>query len=844
MNTALSQLSAAKTSFFGTVTARVPEQDCTLYDVIQTVQSDQHKEHVERIRQAIANGRDDEASRLKHKLPAVTTSVVTYTRDAATPADQRFGAHNGFLQIDIDAKDNPQLRDIFDEVRERLKADVHVAAGFRSPSGNGLKLLFRIAESKTAHKRSWIAAESYFLKNYGLKIDRATSDIARLCFLSYDPEAWIADFETEALPPAESEISAGTGSGRLSLSDAADIEEMLSYINYRPEYPDWLRIASAVWNTIGEAEGTSLLRKYLPEETKGEYERKYTKRLTTINLGTLVHYASLCGYDVKAAAAKKRWAGRIYFGRDGNALSPEIAEARAEAIEAEAEDSAPVALTQIYIDQCFDRQQRGDAELFASIQRGIYEYDHLSMCWRHYSDGVWTRDETNCALVDLQDTVASAYRERIKDLEADSRLDDTDTKTKQRNAKRIDFIEKRIAKIYTKGYAVSVLELAGSLLASKASDYDANPYLVACRNKTIDLAFGEARQHSPKDHLTIALNVDFDPDATCPKWEAFLNDIFLNDPALINYIQRIIGYCLSGTTSEDVMFFLIGGGANGKSTFRSALEMLFGEYSSSIKISALLTTTSDSNVDYQKATMKGRRVIWTDEVPEGKRFNESQIKAMVGGDKILARAIFEKPFEFTPTHKLFPIGNHVPTITGTDNGIWRRIVLIPFGATFSEASDNGNSAKKRDRFEILRELQQELPGILNWALRGWLDYSVRGLRDRPQAVSTATQEYRDSQDQIACFIDECYTVAPNCSWDEKVKVQDVYAAYTKWCDENGEIPVSKTRRNLMGKLKEQKLEVRQSSGGYFFVFGMRRNEEAPILAENPPRQQRLGFYHD
>jgi len=844
MNTATSQLSAAKTSFFSTVLAKTAQQECTLFDVMQTVASNSLKEQVEAIRAAVEKGRDDEASRLKHKLPAVTTSVITYTRDASTPVEQRFGPHNGFLQIDIDAKDNPQLKEIFDDVRERFKTDKHIAAGFRSPSGNGLKLLLRIADSKTLHKRSWIAAERYFLQTYGLKIDRATSDVARLCFLSYDPEAWISETEAEALPPAEQENATGYSSSRASLSDSADIEEMLSFLNYRPDYPDWLRIASAVWNTVGEAEGTALLRKYLPEERQGEYEKKYTKRLTTINLGTLVHYASLCGYDVKAAAAKKRWAGRIYFGKNGNALSPEIAQTRAESIEAEIEDSAPVVLTQIYIDQCFDRQQRGDAELFASIQRGIYEYDLLSMCWRHYADGVWTRDETSCALIDLQDTVALAYRERIKDYEAESRMDNADSRTKQRNAKKIDFIEKRIAKIYTKAYASSVLEIAGSLLASKASDYDANPYLVACKNKTIDLSFGEARQHSPKDHLTIALNVDFDPDATCPKWEAFLNDIFLNDPALINYIQRIVGYCLSGTTSEDVMFFLIGGGANGKSTFRSALEMLFGKYSSSIKISALLTTTSDSNVDYQKATIKGRRIIWTDEVPEGKRFNESQIKAMVGGDKILARAIFEKPFEFTPTHKLFPVGNHVPIITGTDNGIWRRIVLIPFGATFSEATDNGNSTKKRDRFEILRELQQELPGILNWALRGWLDYSERGLRDRPQAVTKATQEYRDSQDQIACFLDECYTIYPACHQEEKIKAQDIYSAYTHWCEDNGEIPVSKTKRNLMGKLKEQKLEVRQSSGGYYFVFGIRRKEEPTVLSLNEPQQTRLAFYHN
>lgn len=846
METALSQLAAAKTSFFASVLDKLPQQDCTLADVVQTIRSDSLKKQVEAVRAALADGRETDAAKIKHKLPAVTTSVVTKTRDASVPAEDRFGAHNGFLQIDIDGKDNPQLATDFDRAVRMLREDPHIAAQFRSPSGNGIKLFLAVRDSKSAHKLSWIAAERHFRETYGLRIDKATSDVGRLCFLSYDPEAWIAEKPATPLEPAESdEFEPSRGDAKNSLSEAADVEEMLSYINYRPDYPDWLRIASAVWNTLGETKGTELLRKHIPEERQGEYEKKYSKRLSTITLGTLVHYASLNGYDVRAAAAKKRWAGRIYFGRDGQAVSAAVAEARAQAVETEIEEFAPVALDATYIDECFRRQQRGDAELFAAIQKGIYEYDCLAMTWRHYADGIWTRDEENAAVIDLQDTIGNAYRERVRTLENEIRagdLSDAQVKAVKKNA---DALEKRIAKIYNSGYASAVLGIAQSLLASRATAYDANPYLCVCRNKTIDLALGEARQHSPKDRVTVSLNAAFDPDATCPHWEQFLDDIFLGDKDLINYMQRIVGYCLSGKTSEDLMFFLIGGGANGKSTFRSALEMLFGEYSSSIKISALLTQTSDSNVDYQKATMKGRRVVWTDEVPEGKRFNESQIKAMVGSDKILARAIFEKPFEFTPTHKLFPIGNHTPTITGTDNGIWRRIVLIPFGATF-----NADSAKRRDSFEILRELSAELPGILNWALRGWLDYAARGLKNRPSAVVDATQKYRDSQDQLACFIEECYERYGENEF-RREKLQDMFSVYNSWCEANGEVPSSKTRRHFSQKLKEQQLEVRQSTGGLYYVFGIsRRRDEsgAPpsvsAYTSHPTKPKQMSLYDE
>jgi len=174
--------------------------------------------------------------------------------------------------------------------------------------------------------------------------------------------------------------------------------------------------------------------------------------------------------------------------------------------------------------------------------------------------------------------------------------------------------------------------------------------------------------------------------------------------------------------------------------------------------------------------MEGRRVVMTDEIPENKKLAENQVKALVGGDDIAARRPFEMAYKFSPTHKLWLVGNHKLEVKGTDNGIWRRIHLIPWSVTIT-------ADKKRARHEVLADFSRERSGILNWAIRGILESQQLGGIVPPERVVEATKEYREESDQVGNFLAECTQKAGQ---DNSVSVTALRKMYASWCEENGE----------------------------------------------------------
>ena len=820
----MNAFTSAEVSVFESAFAPTPAITATLGKVADDIRSDANRAQIEELRELIAQGKLVDYTSRKRSLSAFLVSGVCTTRSASIAVKDKFAKHSGFLQIDLDRKDNPQLSDL-PAVFEKLKADDHVACAFLSPSGQGYKVICAIAPDVQTHRACWQAAADYFKEHYDLNVDRSTKDPLRLCFTSYDPNIYVR--ETDAVPFAPAQIeapkpySSGLVPHEYTDTTADDIREMLSYIPRRPDYDEWLKIASAVWNTLPRNEADALLSQHMPEESAGEYAKKYARRLTQIGIGTLVYIAQQYGYDASAAARRRHWCGRAYFGSKRAGPNAQISDSLAEQRVADTigKDVSTNALTSEFIKQCFILKQDGDAQLFAELERGKAVYDHKAQIWRRYRNGIWTRDESAQTILDVAkvaETYAQLMREVQQQIPAPEAKDGRDDMLKA--------LSSRIDKLHSVKYSTEVLNRARSHLSvADATAFDTDPYLVVCRNKTVNLKDCESRPHSPTDLLTVAIDVNFDSDAKCPHWDAFLDLVFNGDQDLIRYIARAVGYTLSGLTSEDVMFFCVGSGKNGKSTFKAALEMLFGDYAGNIMISSLLTSTFDSNVNYQKATLKGRRLVFTDEIPEGRRFNEQQIKAIVGGDKILARSPYEKPFEFNPTHKLWPIGNHTPVITGTDNGIWRRIHLVPFGVTIP-------AEKQRPREQILAEFRKELSGILNWILSGWIDYQEHGLNP-PQAVLNATTEYRDSQDQIANFVSETYEMTR--SGNDKVQISVAYQAYNDWCKDCGEFPVAKTRKNFGKKLREHGYEVCVSTGNKTYIFGLKERETSGNTSQFP-----------
>lgn len=306
--------------------------------------------------------------------------------------------------------------------------------------------------------------------------------------------------------------------------------------------------------------------------------------------------------------------------------------------------------------------------------------------------------------------------------------------------------------------------------------FDANPWLLNVPNGTLDLRTGTLREHQCEDLLTQMASVPFDAEALAPAWVQFLEQIFLGDQDLIRYVQRMVGYCLTGDVSERAFFVLYGGGRNGKSVFVEVLKAVLGDYAGAVNPDALLMhreTPHPTDI----ARLRGKRLAYAQEAPEGRRLNEALIKAMTGGDTVTARHMHQDPWEMKPTFKLWLSTNSRPIVRETGTAMWDRIKIIPFLYTVPEGKE------EKRHILIQRMAGDEGPGVLRWAVDGYRDYLEHGLRE-PQVVRDAISEYRGDMDVLGRFLDEC-CAAGDRNW---VKTGDLYSTYADWCRNNGEDP--------------------------------------------------------
>lgn len=315
---------------------------------------------------------------------------------------------------------------------------------------------------------------------------------------------------------------------------------------------------------------------------------------------------------------------------------------------------------------------------------------------------------------------------------------------------------------------------------------DADPWALNTSTGTVDLRTGVATpQHRAAlcTKLAPAAVVD---DAVCPQWLRFLDWAMRGDAELVEFLRRAIGYTLSGSVAEQVLFFLHGAGSNGKSTFLSVVGHLLGDYAFSAEADLLLAVGHERH-STGVADLHGRRMVVVQEIDEGRRLDEALVKRLTGGDMLTARRMRQDNFEFRPSHKLWMAANHRPVIRGTDHAIWRRIRLIPFLATVDDADKDA---------ELVAKLLEEAPGILQWALQGCRDWIAGGLA-APAAVLAATASYRSDQDHIGRFLEDCCMLEPTLT----IATKDLRAAYEKWCFDTGEKPWS--AQSMAAQLQER-----------------------------------------
>jgi putative DNA primase/helicase len=321
------------------------------------------------------------------------------------------------------------------------------------------------------------------------------------------------------------------------------------------------------------------------------------------------------------------------------------------------------------------------------------------------------------------------------------------------------------------------------------TELNANPWLLNVMNGTLDLQTGELRPHRREDAITKISPVVYDPGATCPLWLSFLRRI-LPDPALRAFIQRAAGYSLTGLTIEQCLLFLFGTGANGKTTLIETLMGLLADYAQKAPTDMLMTRLGGS-IPNDIARLPGARLVVAAEIESGRQMAESMVKDLTGGDTMVARFMRQEFFEFRPTHKLWMYGNHKPIIRGTDDGIWRRIHLVPFLVTIPEAEKDPG---------LVKRLNAELPGILKWAVDGCLAWQEKGL-GIPSAVNQATGKYRAEMDVLGRFLGDCCHLEPRA----RVTKAALYEAYERW---GGDL----TKRKFGDALRERGFEDGRGSG--------------------------------
>lgn len=341
----------------------------------------------------------------------------------------------------------------------------------------------------------------------------------------------------------------------------------------------------------------------------------------------------------------------------------------------------------------------------------------------------------------------------------------------------------------------SLLSIAGveSDVVVGINDLDAHPYLLACKNGTVDLRTSELMPANREHLITCGVPIDFDPDASSKEWEAFIDEIFLNDRELAAYVQRLLGYCLTGAVREHVMPVFYGAGSNGKSTLVGVVQDLLGDKITMTAPEGLVVNHHHEPHPERFAALRGKRMVVSNELEAKAVLAEQTVKMLTGGDTLSARELYGRRFDFAPSHKVILLTNHRPRVRGTDHAIWRRLRLVPFDYTVPPESQDGDL---RRRF-----VEEQGRAILTWLVYGAVLWHDIGLLSAA-AVDNATTAYRESQNTLAAFLGECTVETAGA----RTKVGDLYDRWRSWCDTVGEKTVGR-KQDFVVALEETSLKV-------------------------------------
>ena len=355
----------------------------------------------------------------------------------------------------------------------------------------------------------------------------------------------------------------------------------------------------------------------------------------------------------------------------------------------------------------FPTTDSGNAELIAAKFPDSMRFNHRRKRWLIWKDGRWIED--------CEGEVFRLAKEAARDrLAAAAKLGNEDHRKEAAAWALASESQYRLK---------AALELAKHTkpLSDAGDNWDSDTFLLGVNNGVVDLRTGTLRPARPEDRITIYADAAYDPGALCPRFEQFLSEVFLADAELVGYVQRAVGYCLTGAVSEQCLFLCYGEGANGKSTLLETLRDVLGGYAHNLPFSAF-ELDGRSGISNDMAGLVSKRFVTAVETNEGARLNEGRLKALTGGDRCTARFLYGEYFSFDPTAKFWLAFNHKPRVTDDSNGFWRRVRLIPFTARFSDSN--------RDK-DLPMKLKAEAAGILAWVVRACVLWQRLGLGAAP-----------------------------------------------------------------------------------------------------------------
>ena len=442
----------------------------------------------------------------------------------------------------------------------------------------------------------------------------------------------------------------------------------------------------------------------------------------------------------------------------------------------------------------------GNAERLMAIYGKNIRYNPVRKSWLLWSSKHWE--------FDFVGKIEGLARKVIRKLQVEGEaisLEGLSYEEQAKKEKLKDSIKKYVLRSESDGKIKAMISQAMTQTRLIATETDKNNFLLNIKNGTLNLKTGLLEKHDRKNFCTKLVNVEYDPKMQCPNWTEFINKIFMEDQELITYIQKSIGYSMTGDANLQCFYILHGNGANGKGTFIKTIMRFLGDYADGLDAKSLMEKMGDEGTREEIAGLIGKRFVNVNEMKGSKSFDEGLLKSLTSGadETVKVRNLYESSFNLKPTFKLWMSTNHMPKINNDDEGIWRRVRKIPFKYKFTDEDKDVNFFDNK--------LIPEMSGILNWAIEGCLKWQQEG-EHIPDVVKASVDEYRIDSDPIQRFIaSECIVAK---SETVRVNVTELFKTYEIWCKDNKEYTLSVNK--FSKKMLEKEFVKKRTSGGLYW----------------------------